>query len=479
MSKPGGPEAQGEEGSLDFGPPVDPIVSRALSRVGTTLHDKWRLDALLGIGGTAAVYAATHRNGSRAAVKILNPEFSQHIQVRERFFREGYAANAVGHEGTVKVFDDDEAHDGSLFLVTELLDGEALEDRRVRLGGHLDEAEVLWLSDQLLDVLAAAHAKGIIHRDLKPENVFLTRGGQLKVLDFGIAALREVSWASSGTITGAVMGTPAYMPPEQALGLWDEVDARSDVWAWGATMFHLLSGVVIHDGRTPNEQLSRAVTNAAPPLRSVAPEVSSALAEIVDRALFRDKDRRWPDARSMQDAIRKTYVNRSSSPMTALGDVPLPPPMKEEERRSTPTFRATALPVGEGEGESPAPPKATRRRTWLAIGGALALAIVGTCTHSLRTEDPPPGASASPSASPPPAPAPVPLVPLPPPEQSSDGGADGAKSATSLSPPAPTKKGAPPGRANAGAKEAPSPTCTPPYVIEPDTGKRRWKLECL
>ncbi|HEY2518030.1 MAG TPA: serine/threonine-protein kinase [Polyangiaceae bacterium] len=477
MSKPGGPE--GEEGEVWVDPAlaVDPVVARALGRVGATLHDKWRLDALLGIGGTAAVYAATHRNGSRAAVKILNPEFSQHVQVRERFFREGYAANAVGHEGTVKVFDDDEAHDGSLFLVTELLDGEALEDRRVRLGGRLDEAEVLWLTDQLLDVLAAAHAKGIIHRDLKPENVFLTRGGVLKVLDFGIAALREISWARSGTITGAIMGTPAYMPPEQALGLWDEVDARSDVWAWGATMFHLLSGQVIHGGRTPNEQLSRAVTNAAPPLLSVAPGVSPALAEIVDRALRRAKDGRWPDARTMQDAIRTLYLDRFSSPMAALGDVAPPPPVTEGERRSTPTFRATALPVGEGD---PAPSAAggRRRRTWLALGGALALAIVGTCTHSLRPEEPSPGAPATQSASPPPAPAPVPLVPLPP-ESSSDGGADLAQPAPSNAGPPATKKGAPAARPNAAAKDTSTPACTPPYVIEPDTGKRRWKLECL
>jgi serine/threonine protein kinase len=107
----------------------------------------------------------------------------------------------------------------SLFLVTELLDGETLEDRRNRFGGRLPEDEVLSVADQLLDVLAAAHAKGVIHPDLKPENVFLTRSGNVKILDFGIARLRELSTATSATRSGVSMGTPSYMAPEQACGL--------------------------------------------------------------------------------------------------------------------------------------------------------------------------------------------------------------------------------------------------------------------
>src|SRR5580700_4337015 len=108
---------------------LDPLVMRARARVGSVLHSKWRLDVLLGVGGMAAVYAATHRNGSRAAVKVLHSELLVNEEARRRFVREGYAANKVGHEGAVKVLDDDIAEDGSLFLVTELLDGETLEDR--------------------------------------------------------------------------------------------------------------------------------------------------------------------------------------------------------------------------------------------------------------------------------------------------------------------------------------------------------------
>ncbi len=483
MSKSGGPETLESHVVSDPGPTAaDPAVARAFARVGTTLHEKWHLDSLLGIGGTAVVYAATHRNGSRAAVKILNPELSLHPQVRERFFREGYAANLVGHEGTVKVFDDDVAHDGSLFLVTELLDGESLEDRRVRLGGRLGEAEVLWLSDQLLDVIRAAHEKGIVHRDLKPENVFLTRGGQLKVLDFGIAALRELSTTHVGTITGAVMGTPAYMPPEQALGLWDDVDAQSDVWAWGATMFHLLSGQVVHDGRTPNEQLSRAITGSAVSLSSVAPDVAPAIARIVDLALEREKTKRWPDARSMQEAIRSAYVDRFAVPIAVLGDVTSSgssdPPSPGEERRSTPTFRATALPA-EGTPSLHLPGlTARRRRTAIAVAGALALAVLGTCVNSLVTVRGPSPAAEAPSATQFILVAPPASLVVASPDPLLDGGATVGDPA--LGDAAPGKKSpVSPPRSTASAKQPTPRSCTPPYVIEPDTGKRRWKLECL
>jgi serine/threonine-protein kinase len=237
---------------------------------------------------------------------------------------EGYVANSVGHEGAVKVLDDDTADDGSLYLVTEHLDGETLEDRRLRFGGRLDEDEVLCIADQLLDVLTAAHAKGIVPRDLKPENVFLTRAGQVKVLDFGIARLREFSSSSSATETGSTMGTPAYMSPEPARGLCDEVDARSDLWKVGATLFTLLSGHVVHEGRTTNEHLPSAMTQAASPLVSVAPGVSPAVAHLVDRALAYDRGKRWSDAGRMQEAVRHAYHDRNGRPITTSPRLSVP-----------------------------------------------------------------------------------------------------------------------------------------------------------
>ena len=287
--------------------PSDAPTMRSRARVGLVLRDKWKLESLLGVGGMAAVYAATHtNNGRRGAIKILHPELSMNAEVRGRFLREGYAANKVEHPGTVAVLDDDVAEDGSVFLVMELLDGETLEARRER-AGVLPPTEVLFIIDKILDVLAAAHPKGIVHRDLKPENIFLCRDGVVKVLDFGIARVREASSAAAGkqTMTNAgPMGTPAYMPPEQARGRWTDVGPRTDLWAIGATMFTLLTGRLVHEAETVNELLLAAMTKPSPRLASVLPGVSTALAGIVDRALAFAAADRWADAATMQSAVR-------------------------------------------------------------------------------------------------------------------------------------------------------------------------------
>jgi serine/threonine-protein kinase len=396
------------EGVTEF---LDPLVLRARARIGTFLRDKWRLDVLLGVGGMAAVYAATHRNGSRAAVKILHTELSINQQVRSRFLREGYVANSVGHDGAVKVIDDDVADDGSLFLVTELLDGETLEERRLRFGGRLSEDEALSIADQLLDVLVAAHAKGVVHRDLKPENVFLTRSGVVKVLDFGIARLRELSTASTATKTGTSMGTPAYMPPEQARGLWDEVDARSDLWAVGATMFCLLTGKLIHGGRTANEQLLEAMTKSAPPLASVLPSTSPNVAQVVDRALAFARDERWHDAHRMQDAVRHTYHDRHGAPLSTAPRLTVPEAVANRTLSSAPGALAarlptTAQPVASGPsgvGAPSASPGFLRKRLVvpvLAAVVALGIAVGGIAATGVLRRTARSGASAAaPSAS--------------------------------------------------------------------------------
>src|SRR5580693_2296148 len=149
----------------------------------------------------AAVYAATHRNGARAAVKVLHADLSRHKEVRERFLREGYAANRVEHAGAVKVLDDDVVvsgpESGTAYIVMELLEGQSLQDR-LEHGAPMSELEFLAIAGSVLEVLEAAHARGVIHRDLKPENLFLVRpseegaaadatGAKVKVLDFGLA----------------------------------------------------------------------------------------------------------------------------------------------------------------------------------------------------------------------------------------------------------------------------------------------------
>lgn len=325
----------------------------AQARVGTTLNGKWRLDRLLGVGGMASVYEATHRNRKRAAVKMLHPELSLHGTVRERFLREGYVANSVGHPGAVAVDDDDVAEDGCAFLVMELLDGETLDARWERKGKHLPADEVLSLADQVLSTLSAAHAAGIIHRDLKPENLFLTRTGVVKVLDFGIARVRELSQSSSKTQTGSMMGTPSFMPPEQARGRWDEVDAQSDIWAVGATMFTLLTGRYVHEAGTVNEALAFGATQPARSIATLLPELPFPVVELVDRALSYDKSARWTSAATMQTALRRAYAGLEAAALAA-GAEPLKPITLETFDDSTVAL-ATTDPSGRQTGDPSRP----------------------------------------------------------------------------------------------------------------------------
>jgi serine/threonine protein kinase len=295
----------------------DHLTDQARARIGVVLREKWRLDSLLGIGGMASVYSATHRNGKRAAVKVLHAHAALDPAVKARFLREGYVANRVGHSGTVSILDDDATEDGTAFLVMELLEGETVEDRRVASGGTLPLGDALTIADQTLGVLAAAHDKQIVHRDLKPGNLFLTREGVLKVLDFGIARLGEAVARTATTSFSSSMGTLGFMAPEQARGRWELVDGRTDLWSVGATLFTLLSGRFVHeDGKTSNEQMLEAMTKAAPPLASVVRDVPPEVAALVDRALAFERDERWPDALAMQRALREAYLAVVGRPLT-------------------------------------------------------------------------------------------------------------------------------------------------------------------
>lgn len=291
------------------------VTDLVSSRVGRTLKDKWRIDALIGTGGMAAVYSATHRNGHRVALKILHAGLSVDAAIHERFLREGYVANTVQHPGVVRILDDDQTEDGAAFLVMELLEGESMAARAERLGGHLPVHEVASMADQLLDTLAAAHDRGVVHRDIKPENVFLTHEGRIKVLDFGIARVREAtSTSATSTRTGTLMGTPSFMPPEQALGRTSQVDALSDLWATGACMFVLTAGQLVHFGETANEQLIAAATVPARSLTLAAPWAPVPFVQVVDRALAYDKAHRWPDARAMLAALRQGMAAIQEAP---------------------------------------------------------------------------------------------------------------------------------------------------------------------
>ena len=277
------------------------LETEALARVGTTLCQKWTLEKLLGVGGMAAVYVANHKIGRRDAIKILHRDVAQQPDLLARFEQEAHAVNRFHHPGAVEIRDIDVAEDGSPFLVMELLSGESLGERARRLGG-LSLDEVLRLADELLDVLAAAHARGIIHRDIKLDNLFVQTDGSLKVLDFGIARIRDGMPLKMRTRAGATLGTAPYMPPEQIKGV--EIDARADLFAVGATMFRLLAKRRIHEAKNETEMLLKMASQPAPPLCSVAPDVPQGVGLVVDRALRFDRDLRYPDALTMQADVR-------------------------------------------------------------------------------------------------------------------------------------------------------------------------------
>jgi serine/threonine protein kinase len=269
--------------------------------LGRTINNKYVVQSVVGSGGMAVVYAVKHRNGKRFALKMLHRELSLNPFIRQRFVREGYVANRVEHEGAVAVIDDDITDDGSAFLVMDLLHGVTLERLWEANGSRLTLECVLAISAQLLDVLAAAHAQNIVHRDLKPANVFVTRNGLVKILDFGIARLREGD--GSKTESGTTLGTPLFMPPEQASGRSRDIDARTDLWAVGATMFSSLTGQYVHDGENAAQVLISVATTPSRSLASVLPDAPPQIVELVDKALAFYNEDRWDSAVVMREAV--------------------------------------------------------------------------------------------------------------------------------------------------------------------------------
>ncbi len=305
--------------------------------MGTVLNDKWTLERLLGVGGMAAVYAGRHRNGARAAVKILHPELARHKEVRERFQREGYAANKVHHPGVVKVLDDDFVSSGpdagAAYLVMELLEGESLQDRLER-GAVLGEREFLRLASDVLEVLQAAHERGVVHRDLKPENLFFAHGDaeggktRVKVLDFGLARLLD---AQAITTYGLALGTPSFMSPEQAAGRTDEIDGRTDLFALAATGFRLRAGRRIHEAESPMEVVAKMTRLPAPRIATIVADVSAPYARVIDRALEFKREDRYESAEAMRRDVARALAE--------LGDSERPAPPSPARQPSSPARR--------------------------------------------------------------------------------------------------------------------------------------------
>jgi eukaryotic-like serine/threonine-protein kinase len=405
------------------------LESLVHQRVGTVIVGKYTLDRVIGIGGMAAVYAATHRNQAEFAVKMLHPDVSSREDIRSRFLREGYIANSVKHPGAVRVVDDDVAEDGAAFLVMELLDGATVEDLWFRGDRQVPLRAALAIAHQLLDVLAVAHAKNIVHRDIKPANLFVTRSGDLKVLDFGIARLRD---ATTNAITqmGAMLGTPAFMAPEQARGQSKEVDGQTDVWAVGATVFALLSGRLVHEADSATMLLLKVATTPARSLTRVVKDLPEPITALVDKALAFEKTSRWESAAAMRDALQEAYTATLHEPINRdvlaayfremeeapVHSTPRPDPTGAAES-TTPVPDSRSLVATKVEGRRPSAPDS-------AVAGPPPDATPPVATLPVETPSdatPPaeaPPATPPPAATPPLATAPVATASIPPPAPS-------------------------------------------------------------
>jgi serine/threonine-protein kinase len=291
---------------------------------GDIIDGKYRIVRLLGEGGMGAVYEGENtRIHRRVAIKVLHAGVASQAEAVQRFEREAQAAGRIGSEHIVEVLDLGALADGDRYLVMEYLDGDGL-GTRIKNRTHLTPAELCPIAFQLMEGLAAAHGAGIIHRDLKPDNVFLlrSRGGQadfVKLLDFGISKFNQLSGDSgfSMTRTGAVMGTPYYMAPEQAKGSRD-LDHRVDLYAAGVILYEALTGQVPFNADTFNELLFKIVLEEPKPLTQVSPDIDPGFAAIVAKAMARDPAHRFQTAREFQQALGQWGAGHGAALTSAL-----------------------------------------------------------------------------------------------------------------------------------------------------------------
>ncbi|MFT3691952.1 MAG: serine/threonine-protein kinase [Kofleriaceae bacterium] len=364
----------------------DPLLGTDIGR--------YRLTSLLGEGGMGRVYLAIHPMiGSRVAIKVLSDQCARDPGLLDRFFAEARAVNLIHHEGIVNVLDMAMLPDGRPYIVMEFVEGvtlaSAMAQGPVPLGG------LVQIATEVFSALAAAHAIGIVHRDLKPDNVLVTNEGHAKVLDFGIAKLAPdlQSAQSPRTATGALLGTPHYMAPEQITGK-GMIDARTDVYAAGVMLYEAITGRRPFDGETLFDLMRAHLETPPPSPKYLRPELPVAFEEVVLAAMAKRPEDRFQSIAAMSQALqhastdltpdqwRSISARGGSRPVMSRsgGALQAPPP---QQLPHVPTDLAKQVTVE-------ATPRAMRRK-WLWIVAALFVfaAIVIVTVAVLQRETPP------------------------------------------------------------------------------------------
>ena len=303
------------------------------SIVDTVLDGQYQMEALLGKGGMGAVYRARHiLLGDRVAIKVLPPEVRTNAEWLRRFRREGQAARRFRHPNAVTVYDLRTSADGTIYMVMEYVEGHTL-DHEIKTRGKFTAKEAFETLTPIMSVLDTAHAMGVVHRDLKPENIMVGNPAEngepvVKLLDLGIAKMREIAGGDNGgntalTMAGQVLGTPYYMSPEQ----WGEIprdesteiDGRADIYSLGLVFYEMILGRRCFSGNTLHELRREHVNTRPRPLHELVADIPRGFSDAIERATAKDRGDRQATARVLADELRAGLAtpSRSTSP---LGD---------------------------------------------------------------------------------------------------------------------------------------------------------------
>ncbi|WP_437282837.1 protein kinase [Sorangium sp. So ce375] len=334
--------------------------------VGEIIDGKYRIIRLLGQGGMGAVFEGENvRIRRRVAIKLLHANISSQAESVARFEREAQAAARIGSDHICEVLDLGVLPDGTRYMVMEYLEGETLGAKIERMG-RLGPEITVPIMMQVLEALGAAHAAGIIHRDLKPDNIFVipSKAGLsnfVKVLDFGVSKFSQLAGSEmSMTRTGAVVGTPYYMSPEQARGS-SPVDQRTDIYAMGVLLFQATTGQVPFDAATFNELLFKIVLEPAPLPQQLVPDLDAEFSGIIQKAMAREPGGRFQSCAEFKNALLAWAAARPSLALLTTGRTSFPRlslPSQPETTPSAPTrpepaWSSQSGPAAPGMGQTP------------------------------------------------------------------------------------------------------------------------------
>ena len=379
-----------------------------------TLVGDWAIEQKIGEGGMGTVYAAVHAViAKRAAIKVIRSELCADASAAERFVLEARLVNEIGHPNIVDIFHIGRLGDGRPYLVMELLQGKTLADRLA--DGRVPASEGIDLLLQMCAALGAAHGRGVIHRDLKPDNVFIvdTRSGPLvKLVDWGIAKLTDPGLGKTAmTRTGALVGTPQYLSPEQARGR--DVDARADLYALGAIAYELLLEEPPFSADNVADLIAMHLREPVPPASEVWPDIPPELEELLGAMLAKAPEAR-PDLRSITETlaqVRAELQARSESRRhvrrLAVGSLP---PEHPVDTRAVTLSDGVPIALASAASTLPEPPRRRRRRGWGLAAAAVVVAAAAVVAFLAIDRDRIVATAAIPEIEPPSAVEPAPAI---------------------------------------------------------------------